>query len=131
MWALPPPTKLLPILERLKTGYKLWFEYYQVLPKAHRYTLGSRIDVLLINTIEAISAASFSPRSAKLPHAQLASRKLDTAKVLLLILWETKSLDDKKFIALSAPLEEVGRMLGGWQGQIIKQNSPSTAPGEQ
>ncbi len=125
-----PPPKLLPLLERLKAAYKLWFEYYQVLPKAHRYTLGARVDLLLIDTIEAISAASFSARPDKLPHVQRASRKLDAAKVLLLILSETKSLDNKKFIAISTHLEEVGRMLGGWQGQIVKQNSPSHAPGE-
>ncbi|HEY4500555.1 MAG TPA: hypothetical protein VJH25_02055 [Candidatus Paceibacterota bacterium] len=37
-----------------------------------------------------------------------------------MILWETKSLDDKKYIALSATIEEFGRMLGGWNGQLSK-----------
>jgi hypothetical protein len=41
-----------------------------------------------------------------------------------MILWETKSLDDKKYITLSVILDEVGKMLGGWNGQLIKQNSP-------
>ena len=36
----------------------------------------------------------------------------------------TKSLDDKKYIALSVKLDEAGRMLGGWNGQLTKQNSP-------
>lgn len=40
-----------------------------------------------------------------------------------MILWETKSLDNKKYINLSTPLAEVGKMLGGWNGQLIKQNS--------
>lgn len=55
-----------------------------------------------------------------------------------MILWENKSIDDKKYIALSLKIDEVGKMLGGWQGQITtqlekdrqKQNSPSTKPGE-
>jgi len=50
---------------------------------------------------------------------------VDTIKVLLEVLWETKSLDTKKYIALSEPLNEIGKMLGGWSGQLIKQNSPS------
>jgi hypothetical protein len=41
-----------------------------------------------------------------------------------MILWETKSLDEKKYIALSIKLDEIGKMLGGWRGQLQKRNSP-------
>lgn len=41
----------------------------------------------------------------------------------MMILWETKSIRDKKYIALSLPLDEIGKMLGGWHGQLQKQNS--------
>ena len=47
-----------------------------------------------------------------------------------MILWETKSLDNKKYIALSLKIEEIGKMLGGWSGQLAKQNSPSNKVGE-
>ena len=41
-----------------------------------------------------------------------------------MVLWETKSIDNKKYELLSVPLEEVGKMLGGWLGQTEKsQNS--------
>ena len=40
-----------------------------------------------------------------------------------MILWEIKCLDNKKYITLSLKLDEVGKMLGGWQGQTLKQNS--------
>jgi hypothetical protein len=75
--------------------------------------------------IEAISVATFLDKTEKLPWVRLSIRKLDTIKILLLILWETKSLDDKKYIHLSKPLEEIGKMLGGWNGQLTKQNSPT------
>ena len=49
-------------------------------------------------------------------------------KILAMILWETNSLNDKKYIALSVKLDEIGRNLGGWLGQLetqlVKQNSP-------
>ena len=111
-------------LEKLKNAYLLWVQYYQILPKVHRFSLGQRIDALLIETIEATVTASFLSKSDKLPFVRLALRKIDTVKVLLLVLWESKSLDDKKFIALSNHFEEVGKMLGGWSGQLVKQNSP-------
>jgi hypothetical protein len=74
--------------------------------------------------IEAISAASFLSREEKHPYVRLAIKKADTLRVLPMILWETKSLDDKKYITLSVMLDEVGKMLGGWNGQLTKQNSP-------
>lgn len=103
----------------------LWYGYYQTIPKTHRYTLGGKIDLLFVETLEAIAAASYLSKADKQPWVRLAIRKLDTLKVLLLVLWETKSLDHKKYGALSLPLDEVGRMLGGWNGQLSKQNAPA------
>lgn len=74
--------------------------------------------------MEAIVTAAFLTKEEKLPCVRLAIRKMDTLKIFLMILWETKSLDDKKYIALSLKINEIGKMLGGWQGQILKQNSP-------
>lgn len=115
-----PPLTLLPLLQKLKDCYLLWYDYYHILPKTHRHSLGIRIDILLIETIEAISAASFLRREEKQPYVRLAIRKVDTLKILLMILWETESLETKQYIALSVKIEEIGRMLGGWFGQLTK-----------
>ena len=79
---------------------------------------------IFIESIEAIVTASFLMREQKLPYIRLAIRKIDTLKIFLMMLWETKSSDNKKYITLSERIDEVGKMLGGWSGQIIKQNSP-------
>lgn len=120
----PPSAKSIPLLQKMKSTYLTWYGYYQILPKAHRHSLGQRIDTLFIHSIEAIAAASFLPREKKLPYVQVAIRKVDTLKVLLMILWETKSLDNKKYLALSLQVDEIGRMLGGWNGQITKNSPP-------
>ena len=88
----------------------LWYGYYQILPKTHRHSLGQRIDAFFIEIMEAIAVASFLSREEK----------------LLMVLWETKSLDNKKYAALSIKIIEIGKMLGGWSGQIKKQTSPNT-----
>jgi len=121
---LPPPREILPVLKKLKDAYLLWYGYFPAIPKAHRYTLATKIDDLLIESIEAIAVAGFTARPDKLPHVRLAMRKLDTFKVMLLVLWETKSIDDKKYLALSQKVDEVGRMLGGWLGQLMKNENP-------
>ena len=87
--------------------------------------MGNRIDKIFIELIETTATASFLTKEEKLPYVRIAVRKLDLLKILLLVSWETKSLDNKKYIALSLPLDEVGKMLGGWMGQLTKQNSPA------
>ena len=108
----------------MKDAYIVWYGYYQILPKSHRHSLGQRIDTLFVEIMEAIAIASFLSQENKLPYVRLAIRKTDTLRVLLMVLWETKSLDDKKYITLSSKIEVFGRMLGGWSGQLIKQNTP-------
>jgi len=118
-------TNLLPIIKHAKDTYLMWFEYFQKLPKIHRYTLGLRIDNLFVEIIENLSAASFLKSPEKQGFINLAIRKNDTLKVLMMVLWETKSIDDKKYILLSKGLDEMGKMLGGWIAHLQKQNSPS------
>ena len=120
---LPPPP-LLPLLAKAKTNYLVWITFYQTLPKIHKHSLGQKIDTIFVEIIEAISIASFLSREEKPPWVRLVIRKTDTLKILLMVLWEIKALDDKKYIALSAGIDEIGKMLGGWNGQLIKQNSP-------
>ena len=119
----------MPVLERIKQSYLLWHEYHSTLPKIHRYSIGSKIDTLFVEVIEATSSAVFLARVEKIPWVRLAVRKLDTLKILLMILWETKSLDTKKYIALSEKFDEIGKMLGGWQGQL-KKLDPAKLRGE-
>jgi len=118
------PPRILPLLSKVKAAYLLWYGYYQTINKNHRYTLGQRVDTLFVETIEALAIASYLSKKDKLPYVKLAIRKIDTLKIFLMILWETKSLDQKKYIALSIKIDEIGRMLGGWNGQLLKQNSP-------
>jgi len=116
----------LPVLIKVKDAYLLWYTYYQDIPKLHRHSLGYRIESLFVEIIEAIAAASFLGPTEKHPHVRLSIRRLDALKILMMILWETKSLIDKRYIALSIKLDEIGKNLGGWSGQIARQNVPVT-----
>jgi len=78
--------------------------------------------MLFVEVMEMVSAAAFLPKQEKLPYLRIAIRKFDAIKLLLLVLWESKSLDTKKYVALSLPCDEIGKMLGGWQGQLKRQN---------
>lgn len=92
--------------------------------------MGQRIDTLFIEIIEALAVATFLNKEEKQPYVRLAIRKEDTLRILLMVLWENGSLEDKKYITLSMKIEEIGRMLGGWNGQLAKQNSPASSSGK-
>src|SRR3990167_11107898 len=121
----PPPRVLPGVLEKIKSAYLLWHKIHIILPQVNRYTLGNRIDKLFIEIIEYIVTAFFLSKKEKVPYVRLAIRKLDTLKVMLLVLWETRSIENKNYIVLSIPLDESGKMLGGWYNQLEKQNSPT------
>lgn len=112
------PAPLLPLLSKAKSAYVLWFEYYQTIPRIHKYSFGQKTDNFFVETIEAIAIAGFLSKEEKLPWVKLAIRKVNTITVFLLILWEVGSLNDKKYIAISIKIDEIGKMLGGWLGQL-------------
>ncbi|MBI4155750.1 MAG: four helix bundle protein [Candidatus Zambryskibacteria bacterium] len=109
----------------MKSAYILWQSYIPTIPKTSRYTLAETIDKYFIQTIESILIASFLEKQEKQPYVKKASISADTLKFLLYILWEIKALDTKKYVDLSKPLAETGKQLGGWHGQLVKQNSPT------
>ena len=124
----PPPNGNfgnLPILNKTSDAYKLWQTYVRNFPKDLRYTLGGKIDLLFIDIIESLFAASYLIREQKLPHLQRATLKLDLLKFFLQLSWECKALDSKKFSAISELTVEVGKMLGGWQKQVNAKVNPA------
>jgi|SRR3989344_682688 len=88
------------------------------LTKSSKYTLGAKIDICFLNTIELIFIASYLPKSTKGVYLQKAIVKLDLLKLFLQIAWEIKGIDTKKYIILSEKLAEIGKMLGGWHKQV-------------
>tara|TARA_Y100000310_G_scaffold31967_2_gene30313 strand:- start:550 stop:930 length:381 start_codon:yes stop_codon:yes gene_type:complete len=113
-----PPTAYIPLIQKLKDAYKLWQEFLKHFPKTTKYTLGEKIDSSFLEAIEFVFTASYLSKQQKRPFVQRVSSKIDLLKLFLQIAWEVKSLNNKKYIALSEKLDEIGRMLGGWNKQL-------------
>src|SRR3989338_2980041 len=114
----PPPQRRLSIIQKLITVNKMWHEFLPHFPKTSKNTLGPKIDSLFVEIIELAFMASYSAQDKKLPIIHNAILKLDLAKFFLQIAWENKSLDSKKYIALSEYMVEIGKMLGGWNRHL-------------
>lgn len=102
------------IIQKLVKGYKVWQEYLKDFPKTQKYTLGTRIDSLLLDVIENVIKAGYSSKAEKYVFLKRASVALDLGKFFLQLAWEIKALENKKYINLSEKLNEIGKMLGGW-----------------
>lgn len=103
----------------------MWHGYLQHFPRLSRYTIGVKIDALFSEITELILQAGYSAKPQKLAVVLRASMKLDALKYFLQMAWEMKMIDNKKYVHLSGPLVEIGKMLGGWRKQL-----QSTAPSE-
>ncbi len=99
----------------------LWHTYIIHFPKIHRYSLGAKIDTLLCEVIQYVSSALFVKKEQKLPYIQKAIQVLDTVKILLRVAHAVKVFETKQYVALSEKLHEIGKMLGGWHNQVVKQ----------
>ncbi len=116
----PPPRsalqpKLLPVLEKVKEAYKLWFNYRDTFPKKSRYTLGDKIDRLFLTLLDLVNLAAYQKTEEKLVTLTKSILVLDSLIFFLQISFEVRLLDTQKYLKLSESLHEIGKMLGGWK----------------
>lgn len=104
----------IPIFQKTYDLYKELYSYRNTIPKADRYALWQKCEVTLLDTLESLLLASQLPKKDKSDILEKASLKLNMFRVFVRLCKEVKALDEKKYIALQAKIDEIGRMLGGW-----------------
>lgn len=112
------PIRLIPVVLKLKDTYAIWQNYLTHFPKANRYTIGSKIDILFLEAIEYAFLASYTHTEEKRLLLNKSISKVDLVKLLLQLSWEIRALDNKKYAHLAEKFAEIGRMLGGWRRQL-------------
>lgn len=117
----------MPVIAHLKDLYIEWNKLFLKFPKPLRYSIGIKIDNLFVDTIESLSIAGFLQKTDKLPYLKKSIMKTDVIKVFIHIAWEMKLLELKQYTSISEKLNTIGKMIGGWHGQVEaqlqKQNS--------
>ncbi|MBP6931258.1 MAG: four helix bundle protein [Candidatus Pacebacteria bacterium] len=100
---------------KAKEIYKIWVENLPNIPRISRYTYGDRVDTLFLEFLEKIYAVSYMPIHEKSLGIRNLISTLDTLRFLFQLGYETRLITEKKYIAISTPLVEIGKMLGGWK----------------
>jgi hypothetical protein len=94
------------------------------LPKTTRFTLGRKIDNIFTDCLETALRASYRPKGEKAEALEELNAQFDLLKFFLKLLWEMGAIDTSKLAAMSAPLAEIGRMIGGWTKLCKKETLP-------
>ena len=106
-------TTEIPIIQKIRELYKLFYGYLALFPKKDKYALGGKCELYIITTLELLLAAGSAPKEEKRVFIQQANVKFDALKVFLRLAQELRLLDNKKYITLQTHIQEIGRMLGG------------------
>ena len=111
---LPNPSLDIPIFTKLYDFYKNLYLALNLFPKRDRYSLGQKLDNIVLEIFEQISKISLVSKEQKIETLQSISTKLDLLKILLRFSHDNKSLNTKTYLSLEEQLQEIGKMAGGW-----------------
>ncbi len=115
----------IPIFKKLYELYKLIHSYRIQIAKADRYSLWQKAENSCLELLELIFSAAQQSKQAKLPSLQAASVKLGVLRIFIRLAKDTRAIDSKKYLALQALIDEIGRMLGGWLRSVRPDPPPS------
>lgn len=103
-----------PLFQKIYDLYKEFYLELDNLPKKSREVLTIKIESTILELLEIISKISFISGEQKLKGLQIASIKSDLLKIIFRLCFETKIINQKKYIFFEEKLQEIGRMIGGW-----------------
>ena len=83
-------------------------------PKQEKFSLGNKIENIIIETLECALSASYKPKYHKNEILIKASDKIDLLKVMIRLAYQTKSLNNENYILLEQKVIEIGKIMGGW-----------------
>lgn len=104
----------IPIFKKVYDLYKVFHSYRKTVPKQDRHTLWLRADIIILDLLEILITAINLPKNHKLPFLEKASSKLTIIRILFRLSYETKVIDNRKYLTLQEYINETGKMLGGW-----------------
>ena len=108
----------IPIIIKTYDLYKVYYSYLELFPKKDKYALGKKNEEFIINFLELILTAKGAAKDTKKTIIGQASVKLDLIKIFIRLEKDFKLIDQKKYLVIENQLQEIGRMLGGWQKSI-------------
>jgi hypothetical protein len=105
----------LPVIKKIYELYKNFYSYSKLFPKKDKYTLGNKCETYILSVLELLIATGSAPKLEKIAYIRKANIKFDTLKIFIRLANEINMLDNKKYMIMQKQIQEIGRMIGGWQ----------------
>lgn len=84
-------------------------------PRARRFTLGEKLERLLMEVLENLLEAAYQKGDSKIQRLALANRKLAVARHFWRLSFELKGCSFKSYHHGSELMVALGRQIGGWR----------------
>ena len=104
----------IPILKKSYDLYRAFSGYRKLVPKQDRFAVYDRCEGAILDMVECILEAGYCKSGDKTALLERASVKLNLLRFFVRLMRDTRAIDTKKYTALQTPIDEIGRMLGGW-----------------
>jgi four helix bundle protein len=102
-----------PIIQKTYELYKTMHGYQKSIPKLERFTIWQKCENAALSVLEGLIQAGYLSPDRRVDLLTRVSAHVDMLRVFLRLAHDTKTIDQKKYIALQAITDEIGRMLGG------------------
>jgi hypothetical protein len=108
------------ILSKTHDLWKILFPVLSRLPKHYKFTLGDRAQSVVSDLLELVVEAYYSPPAAKKPLLQRTNIKIELLRHYLRLGYELSCYPSTTLVRMAEPLDEIGRMTGGWLKSLEK-----------
>jgi len=110
----------LPLFHKLYDFYLVLYGYTKSFPKKDRYTLGVKLENLVLEMLELILLAITKQKPSRILILNKVSTKANLLKILIRLAKDVKAINLKQYLALEGRLQEIGKMTGGWLKDLKK-----------
>jgi len=92
----------------------MFYVFRTTIPKQDKYAIWQKAENLALDILQGLLCASYKQKFEKVAVLEKVSLDLNILRVLLRLMKEIKTIDNKKYAAFEEILDEIGKMLGGW-----------------
>jgi hypothetical protein len=105
----------LPLYLKTYEFIKLVYRLTRQFPKEYKYSLGSEMQKIIWEVLDEIIKTNSLPNAEKKIGLEKISLLFDCFKIRFRLAYDLEILPVKKFVFAQERLEEIGKMIGGWQ----------------